>query len=198
VLTLLIDISGILMITGISLVLIQDRKLKRNEEAETENQFVKSNIVSPKSVTVIAWLSIILAIIGVIPTILLLKYVGIYLVLIFIIASLVQIILATGMLNGKNWGRVLFLLLTPLSILIDFTTGSASAGTIIKAGYYIIFAYYLTRKPVIEYFKQNINISENNNIEKNEYICSECGADIKEEDKICTKCGAKLDEIEEE
>ncbi len=72
---------------------------------------------------------------------------------VFTAASLVQVILALGILNGKNWARILFLWLTPVDVAVGIAGGGLGAHLVFKAGYFIVFAYFLTRPASNAYFQ---------------------------------------------
>ena len=147
----------------------------------------------PESVTFIAWLSIVFAIVGFIPILAILKYVSNSILIFYSIAALIQIILSVGMLKGKNWARIIFLLIIPISILIGLATKSSGIGLTIKTGFYIFCLYLLTQKRAINYFTPNKIQNENNQSEEqDDNLCYNCGSKINDEDKFCTSCGAKI------
>jgi len=121
--------------------------------------FVES-IPLPKSVVFISWLLIIFSVVGLLITLAIgasisanynvqlspIVYVSV------IIASIIQVIMGVGMLNGKNWARLLFLWLTPISIVVGLSSGRISPGTIFKVVWYIVFTVMLSMPHVRRYF----------------------------------------------
>ncbi len=111
----------------------------------------------PKSVTVVSWLLIALAIIGLVVLLVLAGMIEfdkrfMPTLLVYAVASLIQIVMGAGMLSGKNWARMLFLWITPISAAIGFVGGRVSGGSVIMLIWYFIFAFYLTRPLAVEYF----------------------------------------------
>jgi len=130
-----------------------------------EHKFTKKR---PISVTIICWLLILLLVIGFLVTywVYVMALSGefvdsiIWLLKAVLVASVLQIIIAVGMLRGKNWARLFFLWLTPVSIVIGFLGGKVNPGSLLKIVRYIAFAVILTRPHAVEYF-HNSSLSAN-------------------------------------
>ena len=129
-----------------------------------KSQRCDSNAISttqakrPTSVTVISWLLIVLSVIGAVVmlgTAVAIEFDAQFMPLVIagIVASIIQIVMGVGMLNGQNWARVLFLWLTPISIIVGFFSGRVSPGSVVKIIWYIIFAVYLNKEHVVGYFR---------------------------------------------
>ncbi len=111
----------------------------------------------PKSVSVVSWLLIVFSISGLVVmlgTAVAIEFDSRFMPIIIAggVASLLQVAMGVGMLNGKNWARLLFLWLTPVSIIIGFLGGRVSPGSVIKIVWYIIFAVYLTKPAAVTFF----------------------------------------------
>ena len=65
--------------------------------------------------------------------------------------AIVWLIAGIAMLNGLNWGRLLYLSFRPISIITGFVSNRGS-DTILKAAIYILFLFLLTRPAVSEFF----------------------------------------------
>lgn len=112
----------------------------------------------PRSVTVISWLLLVLSVVGIavmLGTAVAIEFDSRFMPLVIgmLVASIVQIAMAVGMLNGKNWARLLFLWLTPISAVVGLAAGTAGAGALLKIAWYIVFAVYLTRPRAVGYFQ---------------------------------------------
>lgn len=72
------------------------------------------------------------------------------------VSSAVQVAIGVGILNGRQWARVGFLWLIPLSIvlgLLGWDGGDAPIGLFLKMAWFVVCAYLLTRPHVVSYFK---------------------------------------------
>ncbi len=117
------------------------------------------SIARPPSVTFIAWMLLAFAIIG--------TGLAIYLFLttdfgrdgttailtMFGAVSLLQVVMAVGILSGANWARILFLCLTPVDVAIGLLSGGLSPGLMFKAAYFVVFAFFLTRPGATGFFQ---------------------------------------------
>lgn len=78
----------------------------------------------------------------------------------YAVASAIQILMALGMLRGKNWARLVFLWLTPISIALGGFLGASSEPVLFKACWYLVCAYLLCRPHVVRYFDGTAEIIE--------------------------------------
>ena len=112
----------------------------------------------PTCVTAISWLLLVLSAFGIVVmlgTAVAIEFDSRFMLLVVgaLVASIIQIVMAVGMLNGKNWARLLFLGLTPISVVVGLAAGTAGAGTFLKVAWYVVFAVYLTRPRAVGYFQ---------------------------------------------
>jgi len=118
----------------------------------------------PRSVTIIAWVLIVLGGISLITTTLMLdnpqarelmsqnllpiplQYAMTY------ISLLIMLISGIAMLKGRNWGRYLYVIATGLSFLIGVVTSPMKAALIPGFVLFVIVCFFLFRAKANEYF----------------------------------------------
>ena len=62
-----------------------------------------------------------------------------------------QVIMALGMLQGQNWARLLFIFLTPITLLGFLIQPGATHA--VRLVYYLIFLALLTRPSMVPFFR---------------------------------------------
>ena len=130
------------------------------DKSPVESITTSEQLKTPTSVSVISWLLILFSAIGVIVILVANASVSTaynvkinpLAITFVIIAAILQAIMGIGMLGGQNWARLLFLWLTPVSIIIGFLGENVSPLVIAKIFWYFIFAIMLTRPHVTQYF----------------------------------------------
>ena len=126
-----------------------------HEEAQIDLEL--SDCPRPKSVTVMSWIDIVLAIVGlafvfVLAMIIKFRASGMPLIFACAMGGVLQCLWGWGMLNGKNWARLLFLWFVPVTFVIVLLAGRPNPVTFFHIVRYIIFAALLTRPNAVVYF----------------------------------------------
>lgn len=148
-----VSILGILSITVLTVVLLVKRSNAKSwlaKEKERVSELKRKSISRrPKSVSVIAWVLIVAC-----------SAYCIYLMsnlyrdtpsIINLVSSAVCIISGIAMLNGRNWGRLLYLYYRPIAIVYGFLR-KPDFEVIPKVVIYIVFLFFLTRPSASLFF----------------------------------------------
>jgi len=184
----------------------QELKKEISEEISMLNESKHNNVYTinrPKSITVIFWVFIINTIISFLFLSLLYFGVGLksnikftfhYMVIFNVIFPL---FIAFGLRIGFNWIRILFLALSPISILMAFLNKEVGQLPLILSSLiYIIFLFFLVHPNVVAYF-----IQSDKTLPK-EIKCPHCGEELELSNServkrifVCPECNNKIDMI---
>lgn len=131
--------------------------LAREGEEGRQTAVTLASLDRPKSVTVIAYLQIILAIIGLLVLIVtgvLIEFDSRLLPILGAmgVAALFQLFLGFMLLQGHNWARWLYFIVAPLSFAVVLAAGRPSPTTLVQVVFYLVAVYYLTRPRAVAYF----------------------------------------------
>jgi len=134
-----------------------DLKTPRSEISSRYKHIKKDE--APMSVKIIGLLLILFSIIGFFAILITIFKFNLQIKInsaIYIIFTFsIQLMIGIGILNGRDWARLLFLWITPIDIIIGLLNreGRGGLGLLFKFVLYVPFFIILTRSKIIDYFK---------------------------------------------
>ena len=118
----------------------------------------------PTSITVISWILIVLGALGVLVSALMsnnpdvLEQLAVSKLgagtqqIIGIVGSVLSIVSGYGMLQGKNWGRLLYVVSTAVSIALNFYAMPMGAMQYVGVGVFVVVLFFLYRPAANAWF----------------------------------------------
>ena len=112
---------------------------------------MNNSISRPRSVTVISWILIIFGTLGLFALFAAGSALGSMAVW-GIIGVAVSIVCGVAMLVGQNWGRLVYIIFTPVSFLIEGFGMGFAASQLVQVALYAVIVYFLIQGKASEFF----------------------------------------------
>lgn len=134
----------------------------------------------PTSITIIAWLIIVMGVITLITTSIalinpemreqseeLMKQSNAPVMVQYILMYMglgVSFVSGIAMLNAKNWGRVLYVVWNAFSLIYGFITSPVKMGLLPSVIFTLVIVFFLFREPANKYFAEGVKVNAEKDI----------------------------------
>ena len=107
----------------------------------------------PTSVTVVGWIILLLSVLVVLITLMSLHQVYLNILQVWAICGgIIGSIAGVAILKGFNWGRLLYLWVTPISIILESLILGFKPSDIVRGALYIVILLFLVNPSSLTYF----------------------------------------------